>query len=159
MGGIAGVGTVVVVGTVVMGAVVVVGVVSVDVVSVALVSVPVAAVVVVSGGVSPCAPTAPPAIAPASRTAPSAATAAIFIRIVPVDPSPHHSLDHRALERMGRPTHILRTPELPSCTQHCVYEASGPESDGIVSRKPGVGLCGRDRHTRRVVVEPARVHG
>src|SRR5205823_14441601 len=103
MGGIAGVGTVVVVGdvvvgAVVVGAVVVVGVVCVDVVSVALVSVPVAAVVV-SGGVSPCAPTAPPAIAPASRTAPSAATAAIFIRIVPVDPSPHHSLDHREIGR------------------------------------------------------------
>src|SRR5581483_9235559 len=118
MGRIAGVGTVVVVGAVVVGAVVVVGVVSVDVVSVA--------VVVVSGGASPCAPTAPPAIAPANRTAPRAATAAIFIRIVSVDPSPHRSLDHRALERMGRPAHILRTPELPSCAQHCVYEASGP---------------------------------
>src|SRR5581483_6987442 len=106
-----------------------------------------------------CAPTAPPAIAPANRTAPRAATAAIFIRIVSVDPSPHRSLDHRALERMGRPAHILRTPELPFCAQHCVYEASGPESNGIVSRKPGVGLCCRDRRPRRVVVERARVHG
>src|SRR5579863_5613683 len=146
---------------VVVGAVVVVGVVSVDVVSVDVVSVVVVSAVVVSAivefvvvsdGVSLPAPTAPPATAPPSRTAPSAASAAIFVPMVQTTRSCTHSLDHRAFEVMGRPTHLRQALELPSHKQHCVHEPSGAEPNGIVGRKAGVRLGGRDRRPRAILV-------